>query len=66
MHHPRAGAHYPRSVGEFHAWFPTDSDCLDFLEWLRWRPERLEPTQVIDRQTCEKTLVQTYLDLAHL
>ena len=33
---PRAGAHYPRSMGEFHAWFPTDADCLDYLEWLRW------------------------------
>lgn len=37
--HPRAGVHYPRSVGEFQAWFRTDADCLDYLEWLRW-PER--------------------------
>jgi len=36
MDHPRAGTHYPMSVGEFHAWFPTDADCLDYLEWLRW------------------------------
>ena len=36
MGYPRAGAHYPRSVGEFQAWFPTDGDCLDYLEWLRW------------------------------
>ncbi len=28
--------HYPRSLGEFQAWFPTDADCLDYLEWLRW------------------------------
>jgi len=34
--HPRAGAHYPRSLGEFQAWFRTDADCLDYLEWLRW------------------------------
>jgi transposase-like protein len=34
--HPRAGVHYPRSVGEFQAWFSTDADCLDYLEWLRW------------------------------
>jgi len=34
--YPRAGTHYPRSVGEFQAWFPTDDDCLDYLEWLRW------------------------------
>jgi transposase-like protein len=34
--HPRAGIHYPRSVGELQAWFRTDADCLDYLEWLRW------------------------------
>ncbi len=33
---PVAGAHYPRSVGEFQSWFVTDADCLDYLEWLRW------------------------------
>ena len=32
----RGGRQYPRSVGEFQAWFRTDSDCLDYLEWLRW------------------------------
>jgi transposase-like protein len=31
-----AGVHYPRSLGEFQAWFSTDADCLDYLEWLRW------------------------------
>ena len=31
-----AGRHYPRSAGEFGAWFATDADCLDYLEWLRW------------------------------
>ena len=31
-----AGRHYPRSTGEFGAWFATDADCLDYLEWLRW------------------------------
>ena len=36
MGYPRAGAPYPRSVGEFQSWFPTDADCLDYLEWLRW------------------------------
>jgi hypothetical protein len=30
------GLHYPRSIGEFQAWFRTDADCLDYLEWLRW------------------------------
>jgi hypothetical protein len=34
--YPRAGAHYTRSTGEFLAWFRTDEDCLDYLEWLRW------------------------------
>jgi len=34
--YPRPGKHYPRSVGEFQAWFRTDADCLDYLEWLRW------------------------------
>lgn len=36
MDYPRASRHYPRSFGEFHAWFRTDADCLDYLEWLRW------------------------------
>jgi transposase-like protein/rubredoxin len=31
-----AGVHFPRSLGEFQAWFATDADCLDYLEWLRW------------------------------
>ncbi len=33
---PQAGVHYPRLAGEFRAWFATDDDCLDYLEWLRW------------------------------
>lgn len=36
MDRPRAGKHYPRSVGELQAWFRTDADCRDYLEWLRW------------------------------
>ena len=36
MDQPRAGVHYRRSVGELQAWFRTDDDCLDYLEWLRW------------------------------
>lgn len=36
MDHPHAGTDYPRSLGEFQAWFRTDADCLDYLEWLRW------------------------------
>ena len=33
MEQPRSGVYYPRSTGEFQAWFRTDADCL---EWLRW------------------------------
>ncbi len=36
MSRPVAGVHYPRSLGEFSAWFGTDADCLDYLEWVRW------------------------------
>src|SRR5260370_32845743 len=32
----RGGVHYPGSVGELQAWFRTDADCLDCLEWVRW------------------------------
>lgn len=32
---PRAGVHYPRFAGEFQSWFSTDTDCLDYLDWLR-------------------------------
>lgn len=36
MSHPVAGVDYPASLGEFQAWFATDADCVDYLEWLRW------------------------------
>ena len=36
MERPLASIHYPKSLGEFRAWFPTDADCLDYPEWLRW------------------------------
>ena len=32
----QGGRDYPRSVGEFLAWFGTDEDCRDYLAWLRW------------------------------
>ncbi len=35
MEQPSVGAHYPRSTGEFQAWFRTDADCLDYLDWVR-------------------------------
>ena len=44
MDHPRAGIHYPKSVGEFQAWFASDADCLDYLEWLRWPDGFVCPT----------------------
>jgi transposase-like protein len=31
-----SGVDYPRSTGEFLAWFNTDAACLDYLDWLRW------------------------------
>src|SRR5262249_278799 len=36
MEQLRVGTHYPRSTGEFQAWFRTDADCLDYLDWVRW------------------------------
>lgn len=33
---PVPGAHYPRDLAQLRAWFPTDADCLDYLDWLRW------------------------------
>ena len=33
---PTAGRDYPGSVGELLAWFTSDADCRDYLEWLRW------------------------------
>lgn len=33
---PIAGVDYPDSEGEFRSWFGSDSDCLDYLGWLRW------------------------------
>lgn len=33
---PVQGVDYPDSEGEFRSWFGTDSDCLDYLAWLRW------------------------------
>ena len=33
---PVAGVDYPSRLAELRAWFPTDADCLDYLDWLRW------------------------------
>jgi hypothetical protein len=47
-----AGVHYPRSIGEFRAWFSTDADCLDYLEWLRW-PDGLMDSSARSAVTAE-------------
>lgn len=44
MKSPRAGTHYPKSLGEFQSWFQSDADCLDYLEWLRWPSGFVCPT----------------------
>lgn len=36
MSKPVVGRDYPGSVGDLLAWFGTDVDCRDYLEWLRW------------------------------
>lgn len=33
---PRAGVEYPASYAEVRSWYPSDSACLDYLDWLRW------------------------------
>ncbi|MGP9729028.1 IS1595 family transposase [Glutamicibacter sp. AOP3-A1-12] len=33
---PTAGKDYPTSLAQFRSWFPTDADCSDYLDWLRW------------------------------
>jgi glycosyltransferase involved in cell wall biosynthesis len=39
-------------------------DC-SILDRLQWRPGRLPPTQVVDRELCTRRLVDTYLALAN-
>lgn len=31
-----AGRDYPRDLAELRAWFPTDEECGDYLDWIRW------------------------------
>ncbi|MCL2788867.1 MAG: IS1595 family transposase [Micrococcales bacterium] len=33
---PVAGVDYPSRLAQLRAWFATDADCLDYLDWLRW------------------------------
>ena len=37
MHAPFAGRDYPGSLPELRTWFRSDRDCVDYLDWLRWR-----------------------------
>ena len=39
-------------------------DDRSIVEQLRWRPERLEPRQVIDPERCRNELIEAYADLA--
>lgn len=34
---PKVGIDNPRNYAEFLAWFPDDADCLDYLDWIRWK-----------------------------
>ena len=33
---PVAGVGYPSRLAQLRAWFATDVDCQDYLDWLRW------------------------------
>jgi hypothetical protein len=33
---PQAGKDYPKDYADFLGWFPDDTACLDYLDWLRW------------------------------
>lgn len=33
---PTVGWDYPGSLPELRRWFTTDSDCVDYLDWLQW------------------------------
>jgi len=30
------GVDYPARLAQLRSWFPTDDDCRDYLEWVRW------------------------------
>ena len=34
--HPIAGIDYPETLQEFDEWFPTEQDCIGYLQKLRW------------------------------
>ena len=39
-------------------------DARSILDRLQWRPDRLPPTRLVDRELCARRLVATYLELA--
>jgi transposase-like protein len=41
MAQPVGGRDFPRTSTEIKQWFPTQVECLDYLEWLRW-PDGIE------------------------
>jgi glycosyltransferase involved in cell wall biosynthesis len=54
-----------------HQLLPPDTPLCDpyddrsILDRLQWRPGRLPPRQLVDREMCARRLVDTYLALAH-
>ncbi|MGC2413894.1 MAG: hypothetical protein WA459_14495 [Stellaceae bacterium] len=54
-----------------HQLLPPDTPLCDpyndrsILDRLQWRPGRLPPRQLVDREMCARRLVDTYLTLAH-
>jgi glycosyltransferase involved in cell wall biosynthesis len=54
-----------------HQLLPPDTPLCDpyddrsVLDRLQWRPGRLAPRQLVDREMCARRLVDTYLSLAH-
>jgi glycosyltransferase involved in cell wall biosynthesis len=55
-----------------HQLLPPDTPLCDpyddrsILDRLQWRPGRLPPRQLVDREMCARRLVDTYLALAHV
>jgi glycosyltransferase involved in cell wall biosynthesis len=54
-----------------HQLLPPDTPVCDpyddrsILDRLQWRPSRLPPRQLVDRETCARRLVDAYLALTH-
>jgi len=34
--HPVGGVDYPRTLQEFHGWFPSEAACIKYLQRIRW------------------------------